>query len=185
MATAQFYDKAKVDSLLAEIRGEIRPFDRIVSDDGSHEAVMNDDGTVEVSAVGADTNDLPVSALSSGEIRDWDDLAAAAGVPSATTPDAIRTALNLPLTATVQEAIDAAEALSANRVLAFQNAFAVPFMESKAYAVGDTVSYNGLLYECTTEHSAGAWDSDDFSRFMAGDVLEDVSSALDAIISNA
>lgn len=32
------------------------------------------------------------------------------------------------------------------------------FSDAKAYSVGDTVLYNGLLYTFTTDHAAGAWD---------------------------
>ena len=37
------------------------------------------------------------------------------------------------------------------------------FNTSTAYAVGDIVTYQNRLYECTTAHSAGAWDASHFT----------------------
>ena len=37
------------------------------------------------------------------------------------------------------------------------------FNTSTAYAVGDIITYQNRLYECTTAHSAGAWDSSHFT----------------------
>jgi hypothetical protein len=38
------------------------------------------------------------------------------------------------------------------------------FSASISYAVGDYVTYDGKLYECTTAHEAGAWNSSDFTE---------------------
>ena len=47
------------------------------------------------------------------------------------------------------------------------------FSSSSAYAIGDYVTYNGKLYRCTTAHSAGAWNSSDFTEVTAGGELEE------------
>lgn len=42
-------------------------------------------------------------------------------------------------------------------------AFGEAFSTEKAYAVGDYVTYSSKLWKCTTAHSAGAWDAEDFT----------------------
>lgn len=37
------------------------------------------------------------------------------------------------------------------------------FSTSTSYAVGDIITYNGVLYTCTTAHSAGAWNERHFT----------------------
>ena len=37
------------------------------------------------------------------------------------------------------------------------------FSTSTSYTVGDMVTYNGVLYTCTTAHSAGAWNASHFT----------------------
>lgn len=44
-----------------------------------------------------------------------------------------------------------------------QGAIAAEFDDATAYSVGDVVIYDNALYKCTTDHAAGAWDSNDFT----------------------
>lgn len=57
------------------------------------------------------------------------------------------------------------------------------FSTSTAYAVGDYVTYNNLLYKCTTSHSAGAWSSAHFTAVTIGSEIvsssSDVSNKMD------
>lgn len=45
------------------------------------------------------------------------------------------------------------------------------FSEETDYAVGDYVTYSGLLYKCTTAHSAGTWDSSNFTATTVADIV--------------
>lgn len=55
--------------------------------------------------------------------------------------------------------------------------FASAFSESTSYAVGDYVTYNNVLYKCTTAHTAGAWVSGNFTQVTVGDELGSSSSS--------
>lgn len=57
--------------------------------------------------------------------------------------------------------------------------FAPAFNETTSYAVGDYVTYNNVLYRCTTAHTAGAWDSTHFTQVTVGGELK--SEALHSI----
>lgn len=48
---------------------------------------------------------------------------------------------------------------------------AAAFDAEESYAIGDHVSYNGLIYRCTAAHT-GAWDADHFRRVTVGQELE-------------
>lgn len=52
--------------------------------------------------------------------------------------------------------------------------FAPAFSDVTSYAVGDFVTYNGVLYKCTTEHSAGAWVAGHFTQVTVGGTLNDI-----------
>jgi hypothetical protein len=44
------------------------------------------------------------------------------------------------------------------------------FSTSTAYSVNQLVTYNGVLYKCSTAHSAGAWNSNHFTAVTLNDV---------------
>ena len=56
--------------------------------------------------------------------------------------------------------------------------FASAFSDTTSYAEGDYVTYNNVLYCCTTAHTAGAWDAGHFTQVTVGDELV----ALDTLI---
>lgn len=184
MTTAQFYDRNKIDALLS---GKVNSSDLatvattgsyndltnkpttfpLISPDGDTTAVATNDGTVEVTHDGG----------YDGPIEDWDDLAEAVGLTMLDnlTPDDIRNELGLPTTATIQEAINAALNLSWTRSLAFQDAIAAPFSATTAYSVGALCMRFGMLYECTTAHAAGAWNSSHFTKKTVLQKIPDIS----------
>lgn len=50
--------------------------------------------------------------------------------------------------------------------------FAPAFSDVTSYAVGDYVTYNGVLYKCTTAHSAGVWGAGHFTQVtVSGDFV--------------
>lgn len=57
------------------------------------------------------------------------------------------------------------------------------FSEESSYAVGDLVYYEGVLYECTTEHEAAAWDADDFTATSIDGELSSLKSGLTNVAS--
>lgn len=50
------------------------------------------------------------------------------------------------------------------------------FSAESNYAVGDLVYYEGVLYECTTEHEAAAWDAEDFTATSIDEELNAINS---------
>lgn len=52
------------------------------------------------------------------------------------------------------------------------------FSAESNYAVGDLVYYEGVLYECTTEHEAAAWDAEDFTATSIDKELNAINSNL-------
>lgn len=46
--------------------------------------------------------------------------------------------------------------------------FASAFSEVTSYAVGDYVTYNNVLYRCTTAHTAGIWVAGHFTQVTVG-----------------
>lgn len=46
--------------------------------------------------------------------------------------------------------------------------FAPTFSDETSYAVGDYVTYNGVLYKCTTAHTAGVWVAGHFTAVTVG-----------------
>ena len=55
------------------------------------------------------------------------------------------------------------------------------FSAETNYSVGDLVYYDGTLYECTTEHTAGAWNSEHFTATAIDDQLNAINSNLTAL----
>lgn len=49
--------------------------------------------------------------------------------------------------------------------------FAPEFSASTSYAVDDIVTHEGVLYKCTTAHSAGAWNSAHFTQTTCADAF--------------
>lgn len=49
--------------------------------------------------------------------------------------------------------------------------FAPAFSEVTSYAVGDYVTYNNILYRCTTAHTAGTWVAGHFTQVTVGGTL--------------
>lgn len=47
-----------------------------------------------------------------------------------------------------------------------------PFDESKSYAKGELVIYNGMVYQFTADKSAGAWDASKVVEVPLGEVIE-------------
>lgn len=50
------------------------------------------------------------------------------------------------------------------------------FSAETNYSVGDLVYYDGALYECTTEHTVGAWNSEHFTDTAIDDQLNAINS---------
>ena len=61
--------------------------------------------------------------------------------------------------------------------------FASAFSEVASYAVGDYVTYGGVLYKCTTAHTAGVWVAGHFTQATVGGTLNDIVPS-DASSSN-
>ena len=57
------------------------------------------------------------------------------------------------------------------------------FSAETNYSVGDLVYYDGALYECTTEHTAGAWNSEHFTDTAIDDQLNAINSNLTSATS--
>ena len=49
--------------------------------------------------------------------------------------------------------------------------FAPNFSATSSYAVGDYVTYNNVLYRCTVQHTASAWNSSHFTQVTVGGIL--------------
>lgn len=49
--------------------------------------------------------------------------------------------------------------------------FAPNFSATSSYAVGDYVTYNNVLYRCTVQHTASAWNSSHFTQMTVGGIL--------------
>ena len=45
------------------------------------------------------------------------------------------------------------------------------FSDSEDYAVDDVVIYNDVIYVCTEEHTAGAWDASHFTATTVEDLI--------------
>lgn len=55
--------------------------------------------------------------------------------------------------------------------------FAPAFSEVTSYAVGDYVTYNNILYRCTTAHTAGTWVAGHFTQVtVGGDIASKIPS---------
>lgn len=61
--------------------------------------------------------------------------------------------------------------------------FAPTFSDETSYAVGDYVTYNGVLYKCTTAHTAGVWVAGHFTQATLGGELNEIVPS-DASASN-
>ena len=57
------------------------------------------------------------------------------------------------------------------------------FSAESNYAVGDLVYYEGVLYECTTEHEAAAWDAEDFTATSIDEELNAINSNISTLES--
>ena len=56
------------------------------------------------------------------------------------------------------------------------------FSTSTAYAVGDYVTYNNSLYEFTSAHSAGAWNSADVTEVSVVGIIGNINSVLEGVL---
>ena len=58
--------------------------------------------------------------------------------------------------------------------------FAPSFSTLTSYAVGDYVTYNNILYRCTTAHTAGVWVAGHFTQVTVGSQLkvQDISPSI-------
>ena len=56
------------------------------------------------------------------------------------------------------------------------------FSESTAYAVGEYVNYNGLLYRFKVAHSAGAWDTSHVTEVKVGSEFVNLKSIVDTTL---
>ena len=56
------------------------------------------------------------------------------------------------------------------------------FSTSTAYAVGDIVTYNNSLYEFTSAHSAGAWDSADVIQIDVVGIIGNINTVLEGVL---
>lgn len=69
---------------------------------------------------------------------------------------------------------DESRALDEARIEQNTTNFAPAFSTTTSYAVGDYVTYNGLLYRCTTAHTAGVWVAGHFTQVTVGGTLNDI-----------
>lgn len=56
------------------------------------------------------------------------------------------------------------------------------FSTSTAYAVGDYVTYNNSLYEFTSAHSAGDWNSNEVTEVSVVGIIGDINSVLEEVL---
>ncbi|MBQ2347717.1 MAG: hypothetical protein II388_05025 [Clostridia bacterium] len=56
------------------------------------------------------------------------------------------------------------------------------FSTSTAYAVGDIVTYNNSLYEFTSAHSAGAWNSADVTQIDVVGIIGNINTVLEGVL---
>ena len=56
------------------------------------------------------------------------------------------------------------------------------FSTSTAYEIGDYVTYNNSLYEFTSAHSAGDWNSADVTQINVVGIIGDINSVLEAVL---
>lgn len=61
--------------------------------------------------------------------------------------------------------------------------FAPAFSETVSYAVGAYVTYNNVLYRCTTAHTAGVWVAGHFTAVTVGGELDRAVTEVEAGIS--
>lgn len=59
--------------------------------------------------------------------------------------------------------------------------FAPAFSDVVSYAVGDYVTYNNVLYRCTTVHTAGVWVAGHFTVVTVGGELKEIPVQIKAI----
>lgn len=59
------------------------------------------------------------------------------------------------------------------------------FNESTAYAVGDCVIKDAVLYRFTSAHLAGAWIGSDAEATTVGEELTELKNRLNALIANS
>ena len=52
------------------------------------------------------------------------------------------------------------------------------FLTTTAYAAGDYVYYNDVLYRFTAAHAAGAWTGSDATQVVLGNEVTDLKSGL-------
>lgn len=57
------------------------------------------------------------------------------------------------------------------KIKAVQDMITGEFDESEDYAVGDVVVYDGDLYKCTTAHTVGEWNVDDFTATTVAELI--------------
>ena len=56
------------------------------------------------------------------------------------------------------------------------------FSTSTAYAVGDYVTYENGLYEFTSAHSAGAWNSAEVTEVSVVGIIGNINSVLEGVL---
>ena len=95
---------------------------------------------------------------------------------------------NLPITSddTTQTAIgkleNTAETNQTNILYTQDMICDAEFSTSTAYAVGDIVTYNNSLYEFTSAHSAGAWDSADVTQIDVVGIIGNINTVLEGVL---
>lgn len=72
---------------------------------------------------------------------------------------------------------DEATAIATEQIAQNTRNFAPTFSESVAYSVGNYVTHLGLVFRCTTAHSAGAWDLSHFTAVTVGGTLGEIVPA--------
>jgi hypothetical protein len=63
---------------------------------------------------------------------------------------------------------------SGGNCLARESMIAPAFSDTVSYAVGDYVTYNNILYRCTTAHTAGVWVAGHFTQVTVGGQLSHI-----------
>ena len=80
----------------------------------------------------------------------------------------------------------AAAVAALKRTKADASAIAPTFSTSSTYAMGEYVTYNGMLYRCTTAvTTAGAWDASKWTADNMAAILGNIEAALDTINNGA
>lgn len=80
---------------------------------------------------------------------------------------------------------DEVTALDETRIEQNTKNFAPNFSATASYSVGDYVTYNNVLYRCTVQHTASAWNSSHFTQVTVGGDLANSGLAKTIRLTNS